>query len=242
MGDLRADAVPLTSKQRLGLMRRRHAILVGTVAVALAIVGWALASLRDDDSSMRVLVRAAKHRMCWPEDSSLSCVLKAISKYDKKGRFDDAIKVGAAWTSQYPNSPANGMIYADISTLYLKKATRDPGRTEEYLKQALSCRDKALQSLSDSAYALRPLVDISEYVGDISQAQRCIQYGNSLRILDRMSLLAKEEKDRLTRQFKPDLAERKQLEDLSEWIDVAMKRVSNKSSSSGCQDKPSLAG
>lgn len=224
-------------------MPRRRAILVGAVAVALALVGWALASLRDDDSSVSVLIRAAKQRMCWPADSNMSCVLKAMTKDEKKGRFDDAIKAGAAWTSEYPDSLINGLIYTDISTLYLKKARMNPDRTEEYFKQALSYRDKALQSSPDSAYLLQQLVEISEEVGDVSQAQRCTQYGNSRRILDRMSLLANEEKDRLARQFKPDLAKRKECEGLSEWIDAAIKRVSNKSLSSGCQNNdPSLAG
>lgn len=224
-------------------MRRRRAIPVGAIAVALAVVGWALASLRDDDSSVSVLIRSAKERMCWPADSSMSCVLKAMSKDEKKGRFDDAIKTGAAWTNQYPDSLISGVIYTDISSLYLRKAKMDPGRTEEYLKEAISYRDKALQSSSDSAYLLQQLVEISEEVGDVSKSQRCIQYGNSRRILDRMSLLANEEKDRFARQFKPDLAKGKEWEELSEWIDAAIKRVSNKSLSSGCQDNnPSLAG
>jgi hypothetical protein len=180
--------------------------------------------------------------MCWSEDSSTFCVLKAMSKYEKRGHFDEAIKAGTTWASQYPDGSISGGIYTDISTLYLKKARMDPGRAEEYFKQALSYRDKALQPASDNAYSLRPLVEISEYVGDVSKDQRCVQYGNSLRILDRMSLLANEEKDQLARQFKPDPDARKQVECLSDWIEAAIKRVSTKSSASGCQDKPSLAG
>lgn len=154
-------------------MRRRRAIPVGAIAVALAVVGWALASLRDDDSSVSVLIRSAKERMCWPADSSMSCVLKAMSEDEKKGRFDDAIKTGAAWTNRYPDSLISGVIYTDISSLYLRKPKMD----------------------------------------------------------------------RFARQFKPDLAKRKEWEELSEWIDAAIKRVSNKSLSSGCQDNnPSLAG
>ncbi len=223
-------------------MQRRHSILLGAVAVTLAIVVWAMASLRDDESSLRVLIRAAKEQVCWPANSSMDCVVKAMSRYKKKGHFDDAIKTGEAWATQHPDSLMSGAIYIDISTLYLQKARMDPARTEEYIRQALSARDKALQSSSDNAYLLQQLVGISEYVGDISKAQQCIQYGNSIRILKRMNLLANEEKDHIARQVKPDLAERKNWERLSEWIDAGIKRVSNKASSSGCQYKPYLVG
>jgi hypothetical protein len=52
-----------------------------------------------------------------------------------------------------------------------------------------------------------------------------------------MNLLANEDKDHLARQFKPDLAERKKVECLLEWIDARSKRLSGKLSASGCQEK-----
>lgn len=49
-----------------------------------------------------------------------------------------------------------------------------------------------------------------------------------------MNILAIEDKDRMRRQFKPDLAEQTKLEPLWVWIDAGMKRVSGKLSGSGC--------
>ena len=43
-----------------------------------------------------------------------------------------------------------------------------------------------------------------------------------------MKLFANEESDRLARQFKPDLDERKKVGRLLEWIDAGIKRVSGK--------------
>jgi hypothetical protein len=114
----------------------------------------------------------------------------------------------------------------------------DRVRAEEYLEQAVFYRDKALQTkfVSDSPYPLQSLAAISESVGDLSTRQRCVQYGNSIKLLDRMNLLANAERDRLARQFKPDLAQRKKIEGLLEWIDTGVKRVGAKVTASGCQE------
>jgi hypothetical protein len=180
--------------------------------------------------------------MCWAEDSSPVCVLRTIAKYEKKGRPDDAARAGVAWAEKYPESITSELIYWELSALYLRSARMDSGRAKEYLKQAVFYRDKALPSVSNSPYALQSLVGISESVGDLSKAQRCVQYGNSIRLLDRMKLLANEDEDRLARQFKPDLAERKKTECLLDWIDASTKRVGSKLSASSCQEKPRSPG
>ena len=64
---------------------------------------------------------------------------------------------------------------------------------------------------------------------------RCVQYGNSMKLLDRMSRFVSEDKDKLARQFKPDLAERKKVESLADWNSATVKRVKTKLSTSGCQ-------
>jgi hypothetical protein len=162
-----------------------------------------------------------------------------MNKYWRRGRYDDGISTGAAWADKYPSSFMGGAIYRDISVLYLQRARIDSSHADAYLKQALLYRDKALTSASDSPASLQSLAAISEAVGDLSAPQRCVQYGNSIKFLDRMNLLTNEDKDELKRQFKPDLAKRKRIEFLSEWIDGEMRRVSEKSSASGCQVKPS---
>jgi hypothetical protein len=217
-------------------------ILVAASALSLVFVAWAVVSFLDDDSILSVVARDLKKDVCWSADSSTACVVKAMAKYEKRGRYDDAIRAGTAWTEKHPDGPMSGWIYRDLSVLYMKKAKMDTGHAEEYLKQALVYRDRALPSESDSPYSLLPLEAISELVGDLSRVQRCVQYGNSIKLLDRMNVLVNEDKARWARQIKPDLAQRKQIDCLSDWIDVAMRRVSSKSAVSGCQQKRSSGG
>jgi hypothetical protein len=218
-------------------MRPKRWILLAVVAFSLAYVVWVVVSLRYEDSSLSLLTSSVRERMCWSADSNAFCVLKAMAKYEKKGRYDEAISTGVAWANKYPDGLTSNWIYEDISVLYLKSAKTDSGHAEEYLKQAVFYRDKALPSASESPYALQRLVAISESAGDLSTTQRCVQYRNSIKLLGRMNLLANEDKDRLTRQFKPDLVERKNVECLLEWIDAGLKRVSGKLSTAGCQEE-----
>ena len=214
-------------------MRSKKWILVGAASFFLLVfVVCVVVSLRDDDSTLNVLTRYAKERTCWFADSSnnISCVVKSMNKYRRRGRYDDAISTGAAWADKYPSSFMGGVIYREISVLYLQKTRIDSSHADAYLKEALLYRDKALTSASDSPASLQSLAAISEAVGDLSVPQR---------FLDRMNVLTNEDKDELKRQFKPDLAKRKRTEFLSEWIGAEMRRVSKKSSASGCQVKPS---
>jgi hypothetical protein len=169
-------------------------------------------------------------------------MLKTMARYEEKERYDDAIRIGMTLAEKHPDSVESALIYEDISGLYLRRATADSGRAEEYLKRAITYRDKALPSTSDSPYGLRPLANLSESIGDLSATQRCIQYGNSIKLLDRMRLLTDEQKKSLARQFKPDLAERQKVEDLLRWIDDAAERVDNKLRTSGCQAARPSAG
>src|SRR5215467_40233 len=224
----------------VGIIRKRWILLVAGFLTALVV--WVAVSFRNDDSTLSVVARYAKDRMCWSADLNFVCALKAMGKYEKKGRYDDAIRTGVALAQKCPECGPSGLIYEDISALYLRRARMDSARADEYLKQAVSYRDKALLSLSDSPYALESLAALSESIGDLSTAQQCTRYGNSIKLLDRTKVLANEDKDRLTRQFKTDLAERQKVEDLLKRIDAATKRVGDKQSASGCQEKRPSAG
>jgi tetratricopeptide (TPR) repeat protein len=218
-------------------MRAKRWILLGAAVFFTTFVVWVVVSLRNDDSTLMVVSRYVKDETCWTADSSAVCALKTMAKYEKKGRYDDAISAGVALAQKYPDSFTSGWIYEDISELYLRRATMDSGRAEEYLKQAVFYRDKALPSHldSDSPYSLNTLAALSESIGDLSTAQQCVQYRNSIKLLDRMRLLTNEDQHRLARQFKPNLDERQKLDNLLECIDVATKRVDGKLSASGCQ-------
>lgn len=218
-------------------MRTKHWILVVGIAFSLTSVIWVVPSLRNEDSTLSVVTsyvtRYVKVKMGWSDDPFT--VLARMAKYENRGRYDDAISAGVACTEKYPDSFTSGWIYQDISVLYLKKARMDAERAEEYLKQAVLYRDKALRTASDSPNSLAQLVVISVSIGDLSAAQRCVQYRNSMKLLDRMNLLVAEDKDRLARQFKPDVAERKKVEGNSDWTKATTKEVQTRLSTSGCQ-------
>lgn len=218
-------------------MRAKRWILLGVAVSFAAFVVWVVVSLRNDDSTLSVVARDVKQATCWPVDSSAVCVLKTIAKYEDKGRYDDAITTGVALAKKYPDSSTSHWIYEDIATLYLRRAKMDSEHAEEYLQQAVVYRDKALPSHLDNPYLLQSFVVLSESIGDLSSGQRCVQYRNTIKLLDRMKLLANEEQDRMARQFKPNLDERQKLDDLLGCIDVVTKRVGGKLSDSGCQDQ-----
>jgi hypothetical protein len=217
-------------------MHSKRWVPLGVVLFFTVLAVWAVASLRDDDSRLSVVARYVKQTMCWPADSSAVCVLKTMAKYEKKGRYDEAVSTGVALAEKYPDGPISGWIYEDISALYLRRAKMDSARREEYVKQAVSYRDKSVRSASDSPHSLQPLVALSVSIGDLSAAQRCIQYGNSMKLLDQMRLLANEDKDRLARQLRPDLAEHQKIDSLLNWIDVNNTRIGERLSASGCQE------
>jgi len=217
-------------------MHTKRWIRFGAAVFFTVFVVWVVASLRNDDSSLSVVARYVKQTMCWPADTSVVCMLKTMAKYEKKGRYDEAVSTGVALTEKYPDSATSEWIYEDITALYLRRAKMDSGRSQEYLKQALSYRDKAVRSASDSPYSLQRLVVLSVSIGDLSTSQRCIQYGNSMKLLDQMRLLANEDKDRLARQFKPDLAEGQKIDSLLNWIDASNRQVGERLSASGCQE------
>lgn len=216
-------------------MRAKRWILAGAGAFSLACAIWVVLSLRNDDSTLSVVTRYLRDEICWSADSNLLCVLRRMAKDERKGRYENAISTGLAWTRKHPDGFESGLIYRDLSVLYLKRARMDSGHAEEHLKQAIFYRDKELPSASDSPYALQPLEAISEAVGDLSADQRCVQYRNSIKLVNRMNFLVTEDKGRLARQFKPDPVEREQIECLSEWIESTTRRVEAKLATAGCR-------
>ena len=113
------------------LMHAKRWILVGVAAFSLTFLAWAVLSLRYGDSTLSVLTSHVKERMCWSADSSAVCELKAMAKYEKKGRYDEAISTGIAWADKHPSGFTNLWVYGDISELYLRRAKMDSGRAEE---------------------------------------------------------------------------------------------------------------
>src|SRR5439155_6367172 len=105
---------------------------------------------------------------------------------------------GITWTQQHPNDGSNDLVYKHVATLFLEKAQKNSGHAEEYVKQALLYRDKALRLDSDpsrgwrSMAGLRDLALISESAGDLSNEQRCVQYRNADKLFQELVVRLKE--------------------------------------------------
>jgi hypothetical protein len=161
--------------------RQQRLVVAGGI---VALIVWIVVLLLDDGSVLGILVREVPSYVGWASDSTAADALRRMSKYKKKGRYDDAIKAGIAWTQRYPDAGySNGWIYTDVSALYLKKAAKDGDEAEEDVKQAVVYRDKALPFSTDSLYSLQRLAAISESAGDLSAPQRCVQYRNTMKLL-----------------------------------------------------------
>jgi hypothetical protein len=215
----------------LAFNRQKRLVVAGVIAVA-ALVVW---SVVDDSSVLGILVRQVPSYMGWAPDSTAADVLRRMSKYEKKGRYDDAIKTGIAWTEKHPDDRWNGWIYMEVSALYLKEAGKDDEHAEEDVTEVLLYRDKALPLFPDNLYWLQRLAAISESAGDLAPTQRCVQYRNTMKLLDRVDILLTEEKARVARQFKPDPADCEQMKCVSEQVDTTVNRVRGKLQRSACQ-------
>ncbi len=166
---------------------RKRLVFIGALILTIVVAVWAVSSLRDDDSSLSVLVHYTKQRMGWPDDTTDSTygVIARMSRYVKQRRYDDAVRVGNAWTARNPNSESNVYIFRLISDLYLERAKTDSTHADDYVKQAMLYRDKMLPLASNNVYGLRDLALLSEAGGDLSASQRCVQYRNAIKLLER---------------------------------------------------------
>lgn len=223
--------------------RQRRLVVAGGI---VALVVWIVVLLHDDGSVLSILVRAVptvssllvkdvSSRMGWARDSSAADVLQTMKKYYKRGRYDDAIKAGIAWTEKHPDDSWNGLIYMEASALYLKKAEKDDEHAEEDVTAVLVYRDKALPLFPNNLYWLQRLAAISESAGDLSPTQRCVQYRNAMKLLDRVNILLAAEKDRVARQFKPNPADCEQMKCVSEQVDTSISSVRGKLQHSACE-------
>jgi hypothetical protein len=77
---------------------------LGVAGGIVALVVWIVVLLHDDGSVLGILVREVPSYMGWASDSTTAAMLRRMSKYEKKGRYDDAIKSGIAWTEKHPDA------------------------------------------------------------------------------------------------------------------------------------------
>jgi outer membrane protein assembly factor BamD (BamD/ComL family) len=78
-----------------------------------------------------------------PEKGSEAISL--MTTLDQRGRYDEAIRMAQDWMKKHPEDSAhNWAFYDQIAITYLMKASKDPGRKEEWVQQAVDYYDKAL--------------------------------------------------------------------------------------------------
>jgi len=174
--------------------RSKRLLFIGALVLTIVVAVWTVSSLRDDDSSLSVFVSYARKRMGWSADTRAYDVIVRMSGYIKQGRYDDAVRVGNAWTAKNPNSKWNVEIYKLISQLYLERAKADSGHADDYVRQAMLYRDKLLPFESNNVYGLRYLGSLSETGGDLSEAQRCVQYRNAIKLLEHLTGMLREQR------------------------------------------------
>jgi hypothetical protein len=195
---------------------------------------------RDNGSMLSVLITSIADRIGFPDTDPFS-VLHKMANYEKRGHYDAAIRAGKAWTEKHPNSGFSDNVFIAMASLCLQKAQRDRAHSDDYVKQALLYRDKALPMASDPALegysSLRDLALISEYAGDLSPEQRCVQFGNAVKLYENLIVRLKDKQDEISRRFvleKNDISS----SDVDCWrtnTQEEIERMRTKQHSSGCK-------
>jgi hypothetical protein len=212
-----------------------RSLWVGAVALVLGLAVWIVVSLRNDDSILSIVARSEIRNMGWSADSNTGEVLVRMERYEKRGREDDAIKAGIAWTDKHPDMTFDDLVFTDIAFVYLRKAQKDTRRSDEYIKMSVLYRDKALRTEADSIPGLENLACLSEAIAAISQSQRCPQYRNAITLLNRQVTLLNDEHDRLARQVVPRRDEAEHLDVRRQNNREITRRVQGKLQTSACQ-------
>jgi tetratricopeptide (TPR) repeat protein len=187
------DAAASRWSYRVRRLRRTRLISFGGLIVAVSFAAWVFYSLRNDDSTLSVLVRYTSRRMGWSPDLTTGDVVRRMDRYLKKGQNDQALRVGDAWAQKYPNREGDVLLYNILSDLYLQRAKLDSNRRDEDVNRAMSYRDKALRFQSDNVYCLQKFALLSETAAELSTSQRCPQYRNAIMFLSRSQEMLKEQ-------------------------------------------------
>ncbi len=225
----------------------RRLIVAILLAVALAASASIVVSAHGHVSILGAIARDATSyamkELGWSADSTADDVLVRMTKYQKRGRYDDAIKAGVAWTEKHPHDESNILplsVYWSISDLYLEKAKSESGRADKYVRQAIVYRDKAPPVPSYDVLDLLLLASFSESAGDLSPRQRCAEYRNAIGILQRAA--AENEKvaqaaSQASKKVGPErtASTRHWIKGRSEGTDAAIDHVKVKLHDSGCQ-------
>ncbi len=165
-----------------------------------------------------------------------------MANYERRGHYDAAIRVGTRWTEHHRTDAFfSDKVFISVASMYLQKARFDRSHSDDYVKQALLYRDKALPIASDPTLenydTLRDLGLISEYAGDLSTEQRCVQFGNAVKLYEHLTLRLKDKQLENSRRFAP-VKDDISASDVDCWISNTqgeLERMRDKQHSSGCK-------
>jgi tetratricopeptide (TPR) repeat protein len=108
-----------------------------------------------------------------------------MAEYGKRGKYDDAIRVAQEWLNSHPEDASwgNGIFYDQIGIVYLLKASKDPARKDEWIKQAIASYDKnlSLHQPKDIGIELYSIGRGFEEAGNLSTMDSCLYYGRALK-------------------------------------------------------------
>lgn len=167
---------------------RRHWIIGSSLAALVGVGVWVVVSLRNSDSGLSVLVKYTARAMWLTPPETTAEVLERMLSYEKRGRLEDAAKLGIAWTDRDPRNYSSNDVYVNLAFIRLEEATRDKSQADARVEQAIAYRDKALACSPDALDMWVNAARISEFAGDYSETQRCIQYGNAVKLLNQISV------------------------------------------------------
>jgi hypothetical protein len=111
-----------------------------------------------------------------------SDAISLMTTLDQQGRYDEAIRVAQEWMKKHPeDSTHNWAFYDQIAITYLMKASKDPGRREDWVRQAVDYYDKGLlaHQKTDVDITLYESGRGFETAGDLSTTNRCLYYGRA---------------------------------------------------------------
>jgi hypothetical protein len=165
--------------------------------------------------------------------------------YARRGRYNDAIAAAVDWTNKNVIDGSNDQVFVAVASLFLEQAKQNPQRADDYVSQAILYRDKALPIASDTSlgwYSMGTLRDvslISESAGDLSYKQRCVQYRNAVKLLERLLHQLEEKRVGISRRT-PNTEDqfgvtRDKVEQLAEQTKAAIARVKEKEQKNSCQ-------
>jgi hypothetical protein len=219
----------------------RWKLLCASVALVVLWVGTEqYCAFVGQGSGISVLVSMIGDKTRLNQPESYYAVLHRMSQYRRRGFYRPAIALGEAWTERHQSVP-NEDVFISMAGACLEKARHDQGQADIYVEKAVEYRDHALRAAtSDVPIGMKQVHDlaaISEIAGDLSQKQRCVQYGNAIKLHNYFVARLDEKRDEISRRFVPEKDDLtiSDVDCLKAQSQTEINRLRDKRQRSGCQ-------